>query len=126
MFLLDLLLFFLLFLAIVALISAAVAAYLSMPLVDLLNRFLRRVGLAGPWRGSRTIGARGVGVIDEIHIPHDGGRASGKLVAQGELWDARCEASLATELKKGDEVEFVYEEGLVVTILGKSTPRASI
>jgi len=122
MFLLDVLLAVLLFLAIVALISIATAAYLSMPLVDVLNKLLRRIGLAGPWRGSRTIGARGTGVIDEIHVSPDGARGYGKLLTQGELWDARCDAALAAELETGDEVEFVYEEGLVVQILRKRAP----
>ena len=126
MFLFDLLLIFLLLLGVVALVSAALAAYLSMPLVDVLNRLLRRIGLAGPWRGSRTIGARGIAVVDEIHVSPDGDRAYGKLMTQGELWDARCDVSLAAELKKGDEVEFVYEEGLVVRILRKHAPRAPV
>jgi membrane-bound ClpP family serine protease len=123
MFILDVLIFMALFGVVAVVIVVAVAAWLSMPLADAINLLLRRIGLAGPGKGSRSIGGRGIGRVDEAFcISSDGLRAEGKLSVRGELWNARCAPSMAPTLECGDEVEFVYDEDLTVTVIGKARP----
>ena len=121
MFIVEILIvFLLLFLAALAVMLAA-SLTLSMPLADVINIVLRRVGLAGAYAGSRSIGGRGVGVVDETFtVAPDGTRAEGRLFVKGELWNARCDPSVAGDLARGDEVEFLYDEDLTVKVIGKT------
>ena len=123
MFIVDVLLVLLL-LAITALaITVVVAAWLSMPLADAVNMMLRRIGLTGPGRGSRSIGGHGIGLVDEeFRMMPGGDRAEGKLFVKGELWNARCAPAVASTLRRGDEVEFVYNEDLTLTVIEKTRP----
>jgi len=99
----------------------AVSLTLSMPLADVINSLLRKIGLAGAYKGSRSIGGRGVGVVDETFtVVPDGTRAEGRLFVKGELWNARCDPSVAADLARGDEVEFRYDEDLTVNVVGKT------
>jgi len=121
---LDFLIFLLVFLLAIALVALAIlvggAFWLSMPLADVINRVLRRMGLWGPARGSRSIGSRGAGVVDEpFVVSRDGDSARGRVLVQGELWNARCDPALAPALQPGDEVEFTYNEELTLTVTGK-------
>jgi membrane protein implicated in regulation of membrane protease activity len=125
MVILDILFIVLFLLAVAVAIVLVLTAGLSMPLADLVNRVLRRTGLAGPSRGSRSIGAQGVGRVDEeFQVVPSGEHAEGKLLVKGELWNARCDLSVASTLKRGEEVEFVYDEDLTVTVLQKAQPDA--
>lgn len=121
MVILDILFIVLFLLAVAVAIVLVLTAGLSMPFADLINRVLRRIGLAGPSRGSRSIGAQGVGRVDEeFQVAPSGEHAEGKLLVKGELWNARCALSVASNLKRGEEVEFVYDDGLTVTVLQKA------
>jgi hypothetical protein len=81
------------------------------------------VGLAGAYSGSRTIGAQGVGRVEEdFRVAASGEVAKGKLLVKGELWNAQCPLSVASTLKRGDLVDFVYDDDLIVTILRKRPP----
>jgi membrane protein implicated in regulation of membrane protease activity len=117
---LDFLILLLAILLIAALVPVALAVYFSMPLVDVLNLIFRRIGLAGPSPESRAAGVRGLGTVDEPFTVREGeDLATGKVRTKGEIWNATCDPSLAPTLVEGDAVEFVYEEGLELTVLGK-------
>jgi membrane protein implicated in regulation of membrane protease activity len=120
MFIVEILIVLLLLFLVALAIMLAASLTLSMPLADVINIVLRKIGLAGAYRGSRSIGGRGVGVVDETFtVVPDGTRAEGKLVVKGELWNARCDPSVAARLTRGDEVELVYDEDLTVRVIGK-------
>jgi membrane protein implicated in regulation of membrane protease activity len=120
MFIVDVLVIVVLLFVIAIVITLGLSAMLSLPLADAVNRLLRRIGLAGPHRGSRSIGVQGTGIVDEeFRVARSGEHADGKLLVKGELWNARCALSVASTLKRGDEVEFVYNDDLSVTVLGK-------
>jgi membrane protein implicated in regulation of membrane protease activity len=123
MVILDILFIVLFLLAVAVTIMVTLTASLSMPLADVINRALRQIGLAGPQRGSRSVGAQGVGIVDEeFQVSSSGERAEGKILVKGELWNARCPLSVASALKRDDEVEFVYNDDLSVTVLQKAQP----
>jgi len=125
MVILDILFILLFLLAVAVAIVLVLTASLSLPLADLINRVLRRIGLAGPYQGSRSIGAQGVGLVDEeFQVAPSGEHAEGKLLVKGELWNARCALSVASKLRRGEEVEFVYDDNLTVTVLQKARTNA--
>jgi hypothetical protein len=118
--LLDILIAILLLLAVAALVVVLVAAWLMLPLSDLLNALVRRIGLAGPSPRTRTIGMHNHGTICEPFEPsHDGKTAVCKVFVKGEIWNAHCDVSLAQHLVEGDEVEIIYDQELSVTIVQK-------
>lgn len=121
MVILDIFFIVLFLLAVAVAIVLVLTAGLSMPFADLINRVFRQIGLAGPARGSRSIGAQGVGLVDEeFQVAPSGEHAEGKLLVKGELWNARCALSVASTLRRGEEVEFVYDDNLTVTVLQKA------
>jgi membrane protein implicated in regulation of membrane protease activity len=125
MVILDILFVLLFLLAVGVAIVLVLTAGLSMPLADLINRGLRRIGLAGPSRGSRSIGVQGIGRVDEeFQVAPSGEHAEGRLLVKGELWNARCALPVASTLRRGEEVEFVYDDDLTVTVLQKARPDA--
>ena len=127
MFIVELLIVLLLLFLVALAIMLAASLTLAMPLADVINIVLRKIGLTGAYRGSRSIGGRGVGVVDETFmVVPDGTRAEGKLFVKGELWNARCDPTVATGLARGDEVEFIYDEELIVKVVGKIGTNPSI
>jgi membrane protein implicated in regulation of membrane protease activity len=118
--LLDLLISFVLLLILVVVAVALLCAYSALPLADLINRFFRRVGLAGPSPGVRAAGTRAEGVVAGPFTHRQGeSRSHGKVFAGGELWNASCPAELAATLVEGDSVDVVYGDDLTLTVLGK-------
>jgi membrane protein implicated in regulation of membrane protease activity len=118
--LLDLLIGILLLLFVVFLGVVLLCAWLALPLTDILNRFFRLVGLAGPSPQSRTPGSRAAGVVaDRFNLRPGETQGRGKVFAGGELWSAYCPAELVSSLREGDAVEVVYNEDLSVTVLRK-------
>lgn len=117
--LLDLLIILLVIVIVAALIPIAIAVYLSAPLADVLNAALRRIGLAGPSPDSRTIGVHATAIVDEPFEVREGeDHGTGKVRVKAEIWNARCDKSLASKLAVGDAVEIVYNDDLTVTIVG--------
>ena len=49
---------------VLALVGLIVSARMALPVSEWMNGLFRRVGLAGPWQGSRTVGKHGLGTID--------------------------------------------------------------
>jgi len=118
--LLDLLIGFVLLLILAVLAIALLCAYSVLPLSDLLNRFFRRVGLAGPSPEVRATGSRTQGVVAGPFVVRTGDAVGrGKVFAGGELWNATCPAALAAQLAEGDHVAVVYCDDLTVTVQGK-------
>jgi membrane protein implicated in regulation of membrane protease activity len=118
--LLDLLIGFVLLLILVVVAVALLCAYSALPLADLLNRFFRRIGLAGPSPGVRAAGTRTRGVVAEPFAVRPGDPVGrGKVFAGGELWNAGGAAELTATLAEGDEVEVVYNDDLTLTVVGK-------
>jgi membrane protein implicated in regulation of membrane protease activity len=118
--LLDLIFAFLLLVAVALALLALAAAWLALPLSDLLNTALRKIGLAGPSPRTRTIGMHKIGKVSEpFALAHDGRTAVGKVFVKGEIWTAHCDASLARQLARDDEVEIVYDQELTVTVVSK-------
>ena len=118
--LLDLLIGFVLLLILIVVAVALLCAYSALPLADLINRFFRRVGLAGPSPDMRAAGTRAGGVVAGPFTRREGEPAArGKIFAGGELWNASCPAELAATLSEGDEVEVVYGDDLTLTVLGR-------
>jgi hypothetical protein len=105
---------------VVVLLALAASARLMLPLSEWLNGLLRRVGLAGPWRGSRTVGIHGLGTIDGKFTVRQGEEVGlGHVYVKGELWNAVCPSQLALTLSDGDTVEIVYNDDLTVTVVRK-------
>jgi len=105
---------------IVALIALAVSARLMLPLSEWLNGILRRIGLAGPWRGSRTVGIHVLGTVDGTFTVREGEEVGlGRVYVKGELWNAVCTSQLSPSLRDGDTVEIVYNDDLTVTVVQK-------
>jgi len=105
---------------VLALVGLIVSARLMLPVSDWLNVLLRRVGLAGPWRGSRTVGVHGIGAVDGTFEVREGDDVGvGHVYVKGELWNAVCPSRLAASLHDGDTVEIVYNEDLTVTVVRK-------
>ena len=75
---------------IVALVALVISVRLMLPVSEWLNQLFRRIGLAGPWRESRTVGIHGLGTVDGVFAVRD-----------------------------GDTVEIVYNDDLTVTVVRK-------
>ena len=104
----------------VALVALVISARLMLPVSEWLNGIFRRIGLAGPWRGSRTVGIHGLGTIDGIFSVREGEEVGlGRVHVKGELWNAVCPSQLAPSLADGDTVEIVYNDDLTVTVVRK-------
>jgi len=107
-------------LLIVALVVLVISARLMLPASEWLNGLFRRFGLAGPWRGSRTVGIHGLGTVDGTFAVRDGEEVGlGRVHVKGELWNAVCSSQLAPSLRDGDTVEIVYNDDLTVTVVRK-------
>lgn len=105
---------------VLALVGLIVSARLMLPASEWLNDLFRRIGLAGPWRGSRTVGVHGLGTIDgTFELREDDEVGVGHVFVKGELWNAVCPSQLAPSLRDGDTVEIVYNDDLTVTVLRK-------
>jgi membrane protein implicated in regulation of membrane protease activity len=105
---------------IVALVALALSARLMLPVSEWLNGLFRKVGLAGPWRGSRTVGIHGLGTVDGAFAVREGEEVGlGRVYVKGELWNAICPSRLAPSLRDGDTVEIVYNDDLTVTVVQK-------
>ena len=105
---------------IVALVALVVSVRLMLPVSEWLNQLFRRIGLAGPWRGSRTVGIHGLGTVDgEFAVRDDEEVGLGRVHVKGELWNAICPSRLAPILRDGDTVEIVYNDNLTVTVVRK-------
>jgi membrane-bound ClpP family serine protease len=116
----DILVALAILLLIVALVVLVISARLMLPVSEWLNGLFRRFGLAGPWRGSRTIGIHGLGTVDGIFAVRDGEEVGlGRVHVKGELWNAVCSSRLAPSLRDGDTVEIVYNDDLTVTVVRK-------
>jgi membrane protein implicated in regulation of membrane protease activity len=103
-----------------ALVGLIVSARLMLPVSDWLNGLFRRIGLAGPWHGSRTVGVHGLGTVDGTFEVREGDDVGvGHVYVKGELWNAVCPSPLAPSLHDGDTVEIVYNEDLTVTVVRK-------
>jgi len=106
---------------VLALVGLIVSARLMLPVSEWLNGLFRRVGLAGPWQGSRTVGRHGLGTIDGTFEVREGAEVGiGHVYVKGELWNAVCASRLAASLRDGDTVEIVYNEDLTVTVVRRS------
>jgi len=106
---------------ILALVGLIVSARLMLPVSEWMNGLFRRVGLAGPWRGSRTVGKHGLGTIDGMCEVREGDEVgTGHVYVKGELWNAVCPSRLVPSLRDGDTVEIVYNEDLTVTVVRKA------
>ena len=105
---------------VVALVALAASARLMLPLSEFLNGLFRRIGLAGPWRGSRTVGIHGLGTVDGEFAVREGEEVGlGRVYVKGELWNAICPSRLASSLREGDTVEIIYNDDLTVTVVQK-------
>ena len=105
---------------VLALVGLIVSARMALPVSEWMNGLFRRVGLAGPWQGSRTVGKRGLGTIDGTFDVREGDEVGiGHVYVKGELWSAVCTSRLVPSLRDGDTVEIVYNEDLTVTVVRK-------
>ena len=105
---------------IVALVALVISARLMLPVSEWLNQLFRRIGLAGPWRGSRTVGVHGLGTVDGTFAVRKGEEVGlGRVHVKGELWNAICPSQLALMLRDGDTVDIVYNDDLTVTVVRK-------
>jgi len=119
--LLDILIALLLLILLGLVVVAAICAYSVLPLSDIVNALLRRVGLAGPSPESRAVGVHALGTVDGGFTIRDGEDVGvGRVVVKGEIWDAVCSSGLAPSLSEGDTVDIVYNDDLTVTVVGKS------
>ena len=48
------------------------------------------------------------------------GKATGKVFVKGEIWNAECQPDLVDALPAGTRVRVLYEEDLLVRVLGKA------
>ncbi len=120
MIIIDILVGLAILLLIVALVVLVISARLMLPVSEWLNGLFRRFGLAGPWRGSRTVGIHGLGTVDGTFAVRDGEEVGlGRVHVKGELWNAVCSSRLAPSLRDGDTVEIVYNDDLTVTVVRK-------
>jgi membrane-bound ClpP family serine protease len=105
---------------VLALVGLVVSARMMLPFSEWMNGLFRRVGLAGPWQGSRTVGKHGLGTIDGTFDVREGDEVGiGHVYVKGELWNAVCPSPLVPSLRDGETVEIVYNEDLTVTVLRK-------
>lgn len=119
MFILEILAALLLLLLVFGLVVAGICLYMALPLSDLLNLTLRRIGLAGPSPSTRVVGNRvAAKAASRFRCRHHGAVAAGKVFVKGEIWDAVCALPLASEIRKGDDLEVVYNDDLTVTVVG--------
>lgn len=116
----DILVFMAILLLIVAVVVVLISARLMLPASEWLNALFRRLGLAGPWSGSRTVGTHGLGTVDGTFTVRAGDEVGlGRVYVKGELWNAVCPSGLAASLREGDTVEIVYNDDLTVTVVRK-------
>jgi membrane-bound ClpP family serine protease len=120
MFILDILVWLGIMLLVIALVVLIVSARLMLPISEWLNRLFRKIGLAGPWSGSRSVGIHGFGTVDGVFSVREGDDIGlGHVYVKGELWNAICPSQLAPLLRDGDTVEIVYNDDLTVTVLNR-------
>jgi hypothetical protein len=70
----DILVGFAVLVLVLALVGLIVSARLMLPVSEWLNVLFPRVGLAGPWQGSRSVGRHGLGAIDGAFDVREGER----------------------------------------------------
>ncbi len=115
----------LVFLGLAILILSAVMSVLLLfgivPLIDGLNVLLRKIGLARASPETRASGQEHVGeVTHEFSWDPNVGKATGKVFVKGEIWNAECQPDLVDALPAGTRVRVLYEEDLLVRVLGKA------
>ena len=85
-----------------------------------LDALARKLGLSKAYPG-RSSGQVTRATVKSPFTPGaDRSSSSGKVEANGELWDAECSTELAGTLKEGDRVEVRYGSSLRVEIVEKA------
>ncbi|ANM31153.1 hypothetical protein ABI59_18610 [Acidobacteria bacterium Mor1] len=101
-------------------VLSVIAMIFMVPLVDALDALARKLGLSKAYPG-RSTGQITTALVRSPFTPGtDRSRATGKVEANGELWDAECSAELASTLNEGDQVQVRYGSSLRVEIVEKA------
>ena len=110
----------LVWLGILVFVLSIVAMIFMVPLVDALDALARKLGLSKAYPGRSTGQITTATVKSKFTPGADSSRATGKVEANGELWDAECSAEIASTRNEGDQVEVRYGSSLRVEIVEKA------